>query len=397
MSFHFTMPKLSPTMETGVIAKWHKKVGDKVEPGDLIIEVSTDKATVEHNALDGGYLREILVKEGDEAAVNQPIAIFTETADGKIEKKAEAPKEVSTPKEEIKKEPQVQETAPSSDARIKASPLAKKLASDKGIDLSNLEGTGPGGRIVSRDLPKEGAQAKPVSAVIVPSGTFEEEKLTPVRKVIAQRLQQAKSTIPHFYVTLEIDADPLVQFREQLSHANLKVSFNDLVVKGAALALRSHPVINSGFNDKNQTIIRFKSIDVSIAVSVESGLITPIVKQADHKSIGEISQEIRALAKKAKEGKLQPAEFQGGSFTVSNLGMYGVSEFQAIINPPQAAILAVSGIIDKPVIRKGSIVPGKTMNLTISVDHRVIDGVQAAEYLKTLQKLLENPLALVIT
>lgn len=394
MSFTLTMPKLSPTMETGVIAKWHKKVGDKVEPGDLLIEVSTDKATVEHNALDGGYLREIIVKEGDEAAVNQPIALFTETADAKFEKPEGKTAPQMAPSQEPNKEVKKEEakTTPS-DNRIKASPLAKKLASEKGIDLSNLEGTGPGGRIVSRDLPQKKAEAPLPTA---PAGSFEEEKLTPVRKVIAQRLQQAKNTIPHFYVTLEIDADPLVLFREQLSHANLKVSFNDLVVKGAALALRSHPVINSGFNDKNQTIIRYKSIDVSIAVSVESGLITPIVTQADHKSVGEISEEIRRLAKKAKEGKLQPAEFQGGSFTVSNLGMFGVSEFQAIINPPQAAILAVSGILDKPVIKKGAIVAGKTMNLTLSVDHRVIDGVQAAEFLKTLQKLLENPLALVI-
>jgi pyruvate dehydrogenase E2 component (dihydrolipoamide acetyltransferase) len=387
MPFNLTMPKLSPTMENGTIAAWHKKVGDKVEPGDLLIEVSTDKATVEHSALDGGYLRKILVEAGGDAAVNQPIAIFTETAeepfDAPLETSKIEPKKVEVPKAAVP-----QPAVKKDEARVIASPLAKKLASDKGIDLSKLQGTGPGGRIVSRDLP----QAKSA----VPAGTFEEEALTPIRKVIAERLQQAKMTIPHFYVTLEVDVEPLIHLREQLSQLEKKVSLNDLVVKACSLALQDHPGVNSGFNAKNNTIIRFKSIDISIAVSVESGLITPIVPQADLKSVTEISSTIRALAKKAREGKLKPEEFQGGSFTVSNLGMYGITEFQAIINPPQAAILAVSSVVDKPVIKNGEIVKGKTMNLTVSVDHRVIDGVLAAQFLKSVQKYIENPISLII-
>lgn len=371
-------------MESGVIAKWHKKVGDLVNPGDLIMEVSTDKATVEHNALDGGYLREIIVPEGGEAKVNEPIALLTETADAKIE----APKTAAPTVEAVKPVPVATITTPASkEARIKASPLAKKIAEQENIDLSRISGTGPSGRIVKRDL----ASTKPALPTAVT-----EEPLSPIRKVIAKRLQEAKNTIPHFYVTVEVYADSLVHFREQLSHSGYKVSFNDLVVKAAALALRSHPQINSGFNDKNQTIIRYPSIDISVAVQVDSGLITPIVTRADHKTLSDISAEIRELARKAKENKLRPEEFQGGSFTVSNLGMYGASEFQAIINPPQAAILAVSAILDKPIVKNGKIEPGKILNLTLSVDHRVIDGVAASEYLNTLRKLLENPIALVI-
>ena len=379
MSFTLSMPKLSPTMETGIIAKWHKKEGDHVEPGELLLEVSTDKATVEHSAIDEGYLRKILVPEGGEAAVNQPIALFTETKEGSFE---ELP-----PEKEKEVTPTTLKPAPlmppkETSTRVKASPLAKKLASQKGMDLTEIKGSGPGGRIVSRDL--EGVKK------------LGEEPLSPIRKVIATRLQEAKSTIPHFYVTWEIHAEPLVSFREQLSHMEHKVSFNDLVVKATALALKEHPGINSGFNAKNNAIIRFGTIDISIAVQLESGLITPIVKDADKKGIEEISQEIRQLAKKAKEGKLRPSEFQGGSFTVSNLGMYGVSHFQAIINPPQAAILAVGAILDKPFIKQGQVLPSKSLSLTLSVDHRVIDGVAAALFLQTLAQILENPASLVV-
>lgn len=385
-------------MESGVIVKWHKKVGDKVEPGDLIIEVSTDKATVEHSVLDGGYLRQILVEEGGEAKVNDPIAIFTETADSVIEIAEEQASAdaiaAELPKEEAKPVKEVQ-SSPSKEGRVKASPLAKKIAEQQNIDLSNISGSGPSGRIVKKDLEKTPSTKSSHVSPALPK-ELKEEPLSPIRKIIAKRLQEAKNSIPHFYVTMEVYADALVHFREQLSHSGYKVSFNDLVVKAAAIALRSHPQINSGFNEKNQTIIRYPTIDISVAVSVESGLITPIVNQADHKTLSDISAEIRELVKKAKEGKLRPEEFQGGSFTVSNLGMYGVSEFQAIINPPQAAILAVSGILDKAIVKNGKIEIGKTLNLTLSVDHRVIDGVAAAEYLKTLQKILENPITLVI-
>lgn len=389
MPFTVTMPKLSPTMESGTIQQWLKKVGDKVDSGDVFIEVATDKATVEHSALDEGYLRAILVQEGQEAKVNDPIAIFTETKDESIEGFA--------PKQE-EKAPVVKEKAPEKAApppvktseRVVASPLAKKLAEQKGITLSGVQGSGPRGRIVAKDLEK----AREVTKPQMPSGAFEEVALTPIRRVTGKRLQEAKSQIPHFYVQQTIDASNLVNFREQLANFEKKASVNDCIVKACALALREHPNINAGFHEVNQTLIMFKTIDISVAVSIDGGLITPIVTHADHKNLQEISEEVKALAKKAKEGKLALHEFQGGSFTISNLGMFGVSSFQAIINPPQAALLAVAGIQEVPVVKNGQVVPGKIMNLTLSIDHRVIDGVAAAEFLKTLQKYLENPIML---
>lgn len=434
MPFTLTMPKLSPTMEEGTIAKWHKKVGDFVEAGDVLLEVATDKATVEYNSLDSGWLRQIILPEGSEAVVNQPIAIFTEKEDEKIEgykpegaaaKTAEAAPQLAVEEQKTEKAEAAVQPQPavvtkqaaftpeaplanytyskpdlSDSGRLKASPLAKKIAAEKGLDLTTVKGTGPGNRIVSRDLEK--AQANGIVAfsrterpVEVP-GSYEEEALTPMRKVISQRLQEAKSYIPHFYVSLKIDAQPMIKLREQLKHLNIKATFNDFIVRASALALREHPNVNSGFNSVTNSIIRFKTIDISIAVSLENGLITPIVRHADFKNLGEISLEVKALATRAKEGKLEPQEYKGGSFTISNLGMYGVSEFIAIINPPQAAILAVSGMHEVPVVRNGQIVPGNEMTLTLSGDHRVIDGVAGAIFLGTLKKLLENPAALLI-
>lgn len=423
MPFTLTMPKLSPTMEEGTIAKWHKKVGDFIEAGDVLLEVSTDKATVEYNALDSGWLRQIVVAEGKEAVVNQPIAIFTEEKEESIEgykpegvaAKEETPVKPQEVKpqaqkiseEKVSRQPSFVPEAPlqvptplrTSGERIKASPLAKKLAKEKNVDLSSLQGTGPGGRIMKRDLDKApsqktyfGYREEPTIA----AGTYEEESLTPMRKVISQRLQEAKSFIPHFYVSVKINAQPIVDLREQLKHVGTKITYNDMVVKACAMALRHHPVVNSGFNSATNSLIRFKTIDISVAVSIQGGLITPIVRHADFKSLGEISDEIKGLVARAKEGKLESHEYKGGSFTVSNLGMYGVSEFAAIINPPQAAILAVSGVLEVPVVRKGHIVPGLEMTVTLSADHRVIDGVAAAEFLKTLQKYLENPAILFI-
>ena len=284
--------------------------------------------------------------------------------------------------------------------RVKATPLAKKLAKEKGLDLTTVKGTGPGGRIVSEDL----SSAQPSGPVVfgkrerpsLPPGSYEEEKLSPMRQVIGQRLQEAKTFIPHFYITQAINVEPMYQIREQLRSSGIKVSYNDFVMRACALALREHPNVNSGFNSVNQTIIRFKTIDLAFAVSVDGGLITPIIRHADYKNLGEISVEVRHLAKKARDGKLEMEEFKGGSFTISNLGMYGVTDFQAIINPPQAAILSVSGIHNEPVVRNGSIVPGKVMNISVSCDHRVIDGVAGAEFIKTVQKYLENPALLLV-
>lgn len=435
MPFTLTMPKLSPTMEEGMIVKWHKSVGDFVKADELLMEVATDKATVEYNALDKGWLRQILVQGGQAAMVNQAIAIFTEEKEESIEgyqPQGIAPKaEVASAEPELSDQKQAlaskaAEPGPQAkgmqqpafvpepvlegyafewptqvlEKRTLASPLARKLAKERGLDLTTVKGSGPDQRIVSRDLER----AQPANAVAfghreepaISPGSYEEEALTPMRKVIGNRLQEAKTFIPHFYVQQAMDAQPLVALREQLGMHKIKVSVNDLIVRACALALREHPNINSGFNSVNQTVIRFKTIDISVAVSVGGGLITPIVRHADFKNLGEISVEVRALVKRAKEGKLDLQEYKGGSFTVSNLGMYGISNFQAIINPPQAAILAISSIQDLPVVKNGALVAGKAINFTLSADHRVIDGVAAAEFLRTLQKYVENPAGLLI-
>ncbi|MCB1149397.1 MAG: pyruvate dehydrogenase complex dihydrolipoamide acetyltransferase [Chlamydiia bacterium] len=417
MPFTLTMPKLSPTMEEGTIAKWHVKEGEKVEAGALLMEVSTDKATVEHNALDEGYLRKILVQEGGSASVNQPIALFTEGKDDPFElpKQEEKP----APKQEEKLAPVAQAPAAvtfkpipppenipfnfptgAPPERIKASPLAKKVARERGLDLSTVKGTGPGGRIVESDLKLAkagsvvnfGSREAPVYA----AGSYEEVPMTEMRKVIGKRLQQAKSHIPHYYVTQAIRADKLVETRAQLKVGGIAVTFNDFVVRAAALALREHPGINCGINTETNSIVNFNTIDISVAVAIPDGLITPIVRYADYKNLGEISAEVKELGSRAHAGKLKPEEYQGGSFTISNLGMYGVTEFIAVINPPQAAILAVAGIRDEPVVEEGQVVPGKILRVTLSADHRIIDGAQAAEFLRTLKGLLENPALLLL-
>lgn len=391
MPFTITMPKLSPTMETGVIAKWLKKTGEHFDAGEALFEVTTDKATVEHLSLDEGYIRKILIEEGQEAAVNQPLAICTESSDESIE--GYKPEGVIVKAAESRKTVEqaiaVQQPVERGNARVIASPLAKKLAQRQGIDLSTIQGSGPRGRIVAKDLEQAPIKAEG-------QGLVQELPLTPVRKVISQRLQEAKSTIPHFYVTMKIDAENLVDFREHLSKLEMKVSINDCIVKACAMALKEHPEVNAGFHQGKSAILQYSSIDISVAVSVPSGLITPIIAGADKKSISQISSEVRTLASKAKEGKLAPAEFQGGSFTVSNLGMYGVESFAAILNPPQVAILAVGGILDEAVVKGGIVRAGKILHVTLSADHRVVDGVKAAQFLGSLKKLLEQPISLLI-
>lgn len=418
MPFTLTMPKLSPTMEMGTIVKWHKKIGDFVNAGEAVVEIATDKATVEYEVLDSGWLRQILLPEGQEATVNAPMAIFTEEQEESIEgyvpegnisapaaipaATLQTPSTPSAPQPITPPTPSQlpAETAistPSPSGRILASPLAKKLAGEQEIELSTIRGTGPGGRIMKRDLAQVPAsQIAGQKFPKLPAGTFEEISLTPIRKIISQRLQEAKSTIPHFYVRQVIDAEPLIAMRQQLKNFETNITYNDLMIKAVALALQEHPEVNSGFNPAKNVLISYKTIDIAVAVSIEGGLITPIVTHADAKSVSEISAEVKELAKRAKEGKLQPHEYQGGSFTISNMGMYGITDFQAIINPPQAAILAVSGIVDTPIIKHGAVVAGKVLNVTISVDHRAIDGALAAKFIKTLQKLVENPATLLI-
>lgn len=430
MPFTVTMPKLSPTMEEGTVAKWHKREGEKVEAGDLLIEVATDKAVVEFNALEGGWLRQILVAEGKEALVNQAIAVMTEFQEESFEgyqpEGITPTLKVPTPLSSIQEEKAAEEaprreklmttvtfspepplekyTFPKpmeAHQRLLASPLARRLAKERHLDLTTVKGTGPNQRIMSRDLEK----AQPLGLVAfgrrefpqqIP-GSYKEESLTPMRKVIAQRLQEAKSTIPHFYVSQTVQAEPLIQVRQQLHHFGIKLTYNDFIVRACALALRKHPIINSGFDSKKNLIVRFETIDICVAVSTPVGLITPIIRHADFKNLGELSLEIRSLAQRAKEGKLAPEEYKGGSFTVSNMGMYGITDFKAIINPPQAAILAISSILETPIVKEGNVIPGKVMNLTLSADHRVVDGAAGAEFLKTMKELLQNPSVLLIS
>ena len=413
-------------MEEGTIARWCKKEGEFAHAGELLLEITTDKATVEHTALDEGWLRQIVAKEGATIQVNRAIAVFTEeegeSLEGyKIEEEAPpTPPTVAEEEEEVAEktpqaaaqprraeptfvpEPPLEKptTLPPHGERVIASPLARKLAKERGLDLSTVEGTGPGGRITSHDLEKAqpeglitfGRKERPEKA----PGSYHEIPLTPMRKIISRRLQESKSYIPHFYAKQVIDAAPLADLREQLKEFGLKPTFNDLVIRGTALALRVHPGVNTGFHSVNQSVIQYETIDISVAVTLEEGLITPIIRHADFKNVGQISSEVKSLVAKAKRGKLQESEYKGGSFTVSNLGMFGLTEFSAVINPPQAAILAVGGIEEVAVVREGSVVPGKQMTLVLSADHRVVDGALAAQFLKTLQNLLQHPASLLL-
>ncbi len=384
MPFTITMPKLSPTMEEGTVQQWHKKPGDYVQAGDVLLEIATDKATVEHASLDDGYLRAILCKDGTKAKVNEPLAIMTETETESIDgftpvktapQPAVKPVAKETPKAHTPEKPQA--------GRVLASPLAKKLAKERGLDLTALSGSGPRGRIMSRDLESAPAQ-------VVPSeNSFEE--LTPMRKVIAKRLQQSKSLIPHFYVRQELDVSALIAMRQELKELGSSYTVNDFILKACAVCLQKHPEINVGFNEETQKLIRFAQVDLCMAVTVAGGLITPIIKNAAAKSLKAISEEAKALAGKARESKLQPNEYIGGSFTVSNLGMFGITEMTPIINPPQGAILGVGAVSDAPFVHDGAIRIGKKVVLTLSCDHRIIDGSDGAKFVRTLKELLEHP------
>lgn len=414
-----TMPALSPTMEEGLISSWLKNEGDKVADGDALCEIATDKSTVEFQAIDGGFLRKIVIAAGSSARVNAPIAVITATADEDIsnlsfeeEKKKEEKVDIPTAKKEEKASVEgsfnamtFSPPAPAEKIRsIKksstiASPLAKKIAAEKGLDIDSVKGSGPSGRVIAKDL--ENAQKMSMmgtksSAYIYPDGTFEEVPLSPVRKIIGERLQASKMTIPHYVVTQSILMNKAMDLRSELKELGIKVTFNDFVVRAVALALKKHPDINMGYDSKKKMIIQYKTIDISLAVSVPDGLITPILWQADYLSLTDISREAKKLAIKAKQGTLAPHEYQGGSFTISNLGMFGVTGFQAVINPPQAAILAVGGITETATSKDGKIGTGYIMNISVSMDHRVIDGAEGAKFLNTVKFFLENPSSLIL-
>jgi len=421
------MPKMSDTMTEGVVSKWHKKIGDKIKTGDLVAEIETDKATMEFESYQEGVLLYIGVQEGKAAPVDDILAILgKEGEDYKpvldAEKKKVPAKEEAKPAAAESSAPPASASAPApkptpapapapapaatpvaapapsvvSDGRLKASPLAKKLAGEKGIDLGKILGSGEHGRIVKRDIDwfKPGNMVSAMgSPAFVGKESFDEISVSQMRKTIAKRLSESKFTSPHFYLTMEIDMDAAIAARESiLAVIESKISYNDLVIKAAAAALRQHPKVNSSWlGDK----IRVNHhIHIGVAVAVEEGLLVPVVKFADGKTLREINAEVKAFAQKAKDKKLQPADWEGNTFTISNLGMYGIEDFTAIINPPDACILAIGAIIHKPVVKNGAVVAGSTMKVTLSCDHRVVDGVTGSEFLQTFKGLMENPVIL---
>ncbi|MEF9519967.1 pyruvate dehydrogenase complex dihydrolipoamide acetyltransferase [Chlamydia crocodili] len=421
------MPKLSPTMEIGTIVKWHKNSGDKIGFGDVLVEISTDKAVLEHTASEEGWFRECLIKEGTKVQIGTPIAVISSEKDESFNLEELLPKSpISQPSTEnneqeeksvsdishqgssmmvafgFKPEPPLSEPLSLKQASSKSpvSPLAKRVAKEKNLDISGIKGSGPGGRIVEKDLEK--APAKGIAGFGYPEapevhpGAYHEETLSPVREIIAQRLQAAKTFVPHFYVRQKVYTSPLLSLLKELQIQGIKLSINDCIVRACALALKEFPEVNSGFNSVDNKIVRFETIDISIAVAIPDGVITPIVRCADRKNIGMISAEIKSLASKAKSQSLKEEEYKGGSFCVSNLGMTGITEFTAIINPPQAAILAVGSVQEEPVVMNEDIVIGSTCMLTLSIDHRVIDGYPAAMFMKRLQKILEAPSVLLL-
>jgi pyruvate dehydrogenase E2 component (dihydrolipoamide acetyltransferase) len=407
-----TMPKLSDTMVEGTIARWKKKQGDTVETGDILAEVETDKATMEMEAFDDGVLKEIYVNDGGVAKVGEKIALVLaegespDGADAAPAAKTEEAPAAQPAQSKAAPPPAAPAPAAPSGARVKASPLAKKIAAERGVGLDNIQGSGPGGRIVAKDIPEKGAApsaappsaAAPAPAAKIQATAGEGDKrvpLTGMRRVIAERLLASKTQLPHFYLTIEVDASSLMRLRKELNSANEaaglpKLTVNDFILLAVARAASSHPYINASW--AGDAIIQYASVNISVAVAVDEGLVTPVIRDANKLSLKEISAAVKDLAKRARDKKLKPEEYQGGTITVSTLGAYGIEQFFAIINPPQAAILAIGAIVKKPVVNaKGEIVVGERMAISLSGDHRVVDGAVGSEYLGTLRKLIENP------
>jgi len=418
------MPKMSDTMTEGVIAAWHKKVGDPVKTGELLAEVETDKATMEYESYDTGTLLYIGAKEKEGVPVNGVLAIigeknadwqtllkaFQSNAAGGAKPVAEASSKETPAASTNSSQPVATAVAEhsSSNGRLKASPLAKKIAKDKGLDINQVQGTGDHGRITKHDVENFKPSAAPAAASSAKAGaapvllpqvvgqeSFEDIGLSQMRKVIAKRLAESMYTAPHFYVTMEINMDKAVEARKSMNEISpVKISFNDMVIKATAAALRQNPDVNVAWlGDK---IRRNKHIHIGVAVAVKDGLVVPVVRFADNKSLSHIGAEVKELAQRAHDKKLQPAEMEGGTFAISNLGMFGVEEFTAIINPPNACILAVGGIKETPIIKNGQVVAGNIMKVTLSSDHRAVDGAVASAFLKTLKGLLEDPVRILI-
>ena len=397
-----TMPKLSDTMTEGTIARWKKKKGDTIEAGDILAEIETDKATMEMECFDDGVLTEIFVPAGGKAPVGAKIALVLaegESADSTTEAPAR-PEKAAEAKPESKETPPAPAPAVSG-SRVKASPLAKKIAAERGVSLEGLVGTGPGHRVVAKDVPARGS-ARAVSAAAAPRiearAAGEGDTTIPLsnmRRTIADRLVASKQQNPHFYLSVEVDAGALTRLRQELNAANEaagvpKLTVNDFVLLAVGRAAAQHPSINASWG--GDSIIQYGAVNISVAVAVDDGLITPVIRNADKLSLKEISAAVKDLAKRAREKKLKPEEYSGGTITVSNLGAYGIEQFFAIVNPPQAAILAIGAIVKKPVVNaKNEIVVGERVTISLSADHRVVDGAVGAEFLSTLRKLIENP------
>jgi pyruvate dehydrogenase E2 component (dihydrolipoamide acetyltransferase) len=441
MATNILMPALSPTMEEGKLAKWLVKEGDTVKSGTILAEIETDKATMEFEAVDEGRIGKILVAEGTEGVkVNSPIAVLLDEGEKADAVPASAParhdipaamkdigaavKAEVAPKAEAPKAAAPAATAPKADgARVFASPLARRIAADKGIDISALAGTGPRGRIVKSDVenakpgagkPAAGAPAAagggvpgvaplPDARLLYPAGSYEETPHDSMRKAIAKRLTSAKTLIPHYYLTVDCNLNALMAVREKMNAAApkdkdrkpaYKLSVNDFIMKASAMALMKHPDVNASWTDT--AILRHKDADVGVAVALDFGLITPIIFKAQTKGLVEISDEVKTLAKLAKEKKLKPSQYEGGGFSVSNLGMYGIKNFTSIINPPQSCIIAVGAGEERPIVVNGKIEIATVMTVTMSADHRVVDGGTGAKFLQTLKQFIEEPASMLL-
>lgn len=404
--------RMTDTMEEGFLAEVNVKVGDKIKSGDTIAEVETDKATLPLESYYNGVILHVAAKKGDTLKINDLIAIVgkegedfsallsgapaAEAKEEKAEAKAEPKQEKQPAKKEAAQPVAETTTSADNDDRLKASPLARAIAKEKGIDLSNVKGSGEEGRIVKRDLENvSAAPAATTKSTYVGEESYTETRVSQMRKTIARRLSESKNGAPHFYLTIDVDMDNAVAFRAQLNNVlPAKASFNDIVIKAVAKALRQHPAINSSW--LGDTIRYNNHIHIGMAVAVEDGLLVPVIKFADNKSISDIGAEAKALAQKATTKKLTPAEMEGNTFTISNLGMFGIEQFTAIINPPDACILAVGAVRQEPVVKDGQVVPGNRMKLTLSSDHRVVDGATGAKFLQTLKQLLEAPLSILL-
>ncbi|TVQ67522.1 MAG: pyruvate dehydrogenase complex dihydrolipoamide acetyltransferase [Balneolaceae bacterium] len=433
MAIKIEMPKLSDTMEEGVIAKWNVKEGDKVSSGDVIAEVETDKATMEVEVFDDGTILKILAGEGDAIPLGGIMAVIGDEGEdisdllsgangggdappAQKEKKADKKESADSAKKEefdpilgdlngktgeSKAEPAsaASDENETGDGRIKVSPLARKMAEDKGINLSDVKGSGPDGRIVKKDIEEFTPASKPAeksaAVQLFESEEAEEVRISQMRKTIAKRLSESKFTNPHFYETIDIDMEPAMAARAGLNEvSDVKISFNDIIVKAASVALRRHPAVNSSW--LGDVIRKHGDVNVAVAVAIDEGLMTPVLRNTDKKNLRQISAETRELASLARDRKLAPEQMEGSTFTISNLGMFGIEEFTAIINPPNACILAVGAIRHVPVVKDGAVVPGHRMKVTLSSDHRVVDGAKAAEFLNTFRQLLENPLSMLL-